>query len=422
MKHIAHTLLLFSLIATIISGCTDKTSTTTSPSSDANGGSVFAKVDADGGYVPGSFIVILSSELQNNQELAATKLDAIISDLSRKYEITVTAKWSAALLGFAAKMGDETAALLAKDSRIEMMERDRYSQAYAQTIPTGINRIEADASSTLSGNGSGTVSGVDIYIIDTGIMTNHADLNVVGGVNYVTGSSSYADQNGHGTHVAGTAAAKDNTINVVGVAPGATLYAVRVLNSSGSGQNSWIISGINWVTARKTSNPSRPMVANMSLGGYTGSTTYQAMDIAVRNSVTAGVVYTIAAGNSSADASKYSPAHVTEAITVGAYDPSNNRWASYSNYGTIVDILAPGSNIISTYYNGGTTTMSGTSMAAPHVAGTAALYLSNNTSATPAAVRAALLAAAAAPTKAANPAITRVPSRTTTTSVYAGNF
>jgi subtilisin family serine protease len=249
-----------------------------------------------------------------------------------------------------------------------------------QTLPYGINRVDADISSTLAGNGSGAVTNVDIFIIDTGI-GSHTDLNRVQHVNFA-GDGNNNDCNGHGTHVAGTAAARDNTTSVVGVCPGAPLIGVKVLGCSGSGSVSRIVQGIDWVTA----NSPRPAVANMSLGG--GAST--ALDNAVRNSANSGVFYALAAGNSAANACNSSPARAgagtNNGIATVASTTSTNAESSFSNFGSCVDIWAPGSSILSTRLGGGTTTLSGTSMASPHVAGSAALFLSRNTTASPATV------------------------------------
>lgn len=263
-----------------------------------------------------------------------------------------------------------------------------------QVIPTGIARIFADVSSIAAGDGSGSVD-ADIAIIDTGI-ASHPDLNVVEGTNCLKGSPRrYGDGNGHGTHVAGTAAAKDNGIGVVGVAPNARLWAVRVLDSSGSGSFSSIICGLDYVTQ----NASQIEVANMSLGGAgsDGNCNDGSMREAICNTVAAGVTVVVAAGNSSQDVNQYVPAGIPEVITVSALTDTDgtpagtDRIASYSNYGTGVDMIAPGSFIYSTYLNSGYASLSGTSMASPHVAGAAALYLSRYPQTTPDGVKAGLL-------------------------------
>jgi len=277
--------------------------------------------------------------------------------------------YSAGLRGFAARLTARQIDALENEPTVAYVEADGTMSAIAQTLPWGINRIDADSSSTLAGNGSGAVTNVNVYIIDTGIAT-HADLNRVQHVNFAGGQNT--DCHGHGTHVAGTVAAKDNTSDVVGVAPGAPLTGVKVLGCGGSGTTSGVIKGVDWVTA----NAKKPAVANMSLGG--GPST--ALDNAIRNSANSGVFYAIAAGNSGADACNYSPARAGAGtnngiMTVAATD-SSNKEASWSNFGSCVDIWAPGVSILSTRKGGGTTTMSGTSMAAPHVGGTGALYLS----------------------------------------------
>lgn len=370
----------------------------------------------NGSIIPGSYIVTLSSEL-NQQSLDV----GTIEQLANNYAFSLNFLYDSCLKGFAAQMDESTAAALAQNPMVESIEPDRVVSINAQSLPLGINRIDADLSSTKAGDGKGTVTGVDIYIIDTGIQKDHPDLNVVGGVNFNTGKS-YDDLNGHGTHVAGIAAAKDNSRSVVGAAPGADLYAVRVLGKDGKGTYAQVIAGINWVTNRKKSNPSRPMVANISLGDHTGSSSYNAMDKAVKNSIDAGVIYAIAAGNEAKRAVNYSPAHVTEALTVGSYDATSNEWASFSNYGSIVDILAPGVDVLSTFKGSSTEILSGTSMSTPHVTGTVALYLSAHPESTSAQVRTALLAAARNPQPDTNQRISKTPRHTTDISVYAGKF
>jgi subtilisin family serine protease len=227
-------------------------------------------------------------------------------------------------------------------------------------------------------------SGVTVYIIDTGINFTHSEFGgrASAGVDEITAGGNAADCNGHGTHVAGTVGG-----STYGVAKNVRLVAIRVLDCSGSGTTSGVIAGIDWVTANRT----LPAAANMSLGGDFS----QALNDAVARSVAAGVVYAVAAGNSAVDACATSPASAPDAITVGATD-ANDAFASFSNYGTCVKINAPGVGITSAWIgsNAATATASGTSMAAPHVAGAAAAYLQKNPGATPAQVRAALTGAA----------------------------
>jgi subtilisin family serine protease len=286
--------------------------------------------------------------------------------------------YSAAVRGFSAKLTARQIDALENDPMIAYVEADGAMSINAQTLPWGINRIDADISSTLAGNGSGAVSNVNVYIIDTGIDTAHTDLFVVKHVNFATGKN--IDCNGHGNHVAGTVAAKDNTTDVVGAAPGAPLTGVKVLDCRGSGFTSNVIKGVDWVTA----NAVKPAVANMSLGGGVST----ALDDAVKRSADSGVFYSVAAGNSGVDACNSSPARAGthNGIMTTAATDSLDKEASWSNYGPCVDIWAPGVSILSTKKGGGTTTLNGTSMAAPHVGGTGALYLSLNMTASPAIV------------------------------------
>jgi subtilisin family serine protease len=378
--------------------------------------------------IPGQYIVVLKTAPATGNTSGSTiqavnAVEAKISSVASAHSVVTNDRYQYAFAGFSASLTDAQVAALRDDEDVDMIEQDRVWHINAQTTPTGISRIDGDVSSTQSGNGSGSVSGVDIFIIDTGIDDGHPDLNVVELKNYVKTAKSGKDDHGHGTHVSGTAAAKDNSSYVVGVAPGAPLHGIKVLDRNGSGTTSAIVNGINYVTGWKNNHTSSPAVANMSLGGYAGTTAYNSMDIAVKNCVAAGVVFCIAAGNSTADAALYTPAHCTEAITVGAYDATTNGFAYFSNFGTVVDINAPGVNVVSTYRGSTTATMSGTSMAAPHVTGTVALYLSSHKTATPAQVIAALQAdATTAQGNSTNAGITGVPSGTTTLSVYAGLY
>jgi subtilisin len=326
-----------------------------------------------------------------------------------RFGASVSHVYRNALSGYSATLSPARVAALRADPSVAAVVPDRTLRIQAQTLPTGINRIDGELSSTVSGNGSGTVN-VDVAIIDTGIGPN-SDLNIVGGTNCV-GGSSFNDDNGHGTHVAGTVAARDNTAGVVGVAPGARLWAVKVLNAQGSGSISQIICGIDWVTARAGTIE----VANMSLGGqspfgsFSGcSSSFDPMHPAICRSVQAGVTYAVAAGNSAANANNFVPATYNEVITTSALADFNGQpgggaastcradqddtFADFSNFGADVDLIAPGVCILSSAPNGGLATFSGTSMASPHVAGAAALYKSTHASATPAKVKAALQAA-----------------------------
>jgi subtilisin family serine protease len=340
-----------------------------------------ALADNGNGNGAGSYIVVLKD---------AVDPSAVANIHSNKYGAKVDAVWGNAVHGYAAVIPNDRVAELRADANVKYVVADGEASISAQTIPYGIDLINADSSSTLAGNGSGTVSNVNVYVIDTGVDGSHPDLNVVQAVSFARGGSKTGDCNGHGTHVAGTIAAKDDTQGVVGVAPGAPIHAVKVLNCQGSGQWSWIISGINWVTANHGANS----VANMSLGGSAN----QAVDDAVRNSAASGIFYGLAAGNDGADACTHSPARAgagtSNGVATTAAIDSASQEASWSNYGSCVDIWAPGVNVFSTWTGGGYNTISGTSMASPHVTGGGALYLSTHSGASPTAVESALKGAA----------------------------
>jgi subtilisin family serine protease len=314
---------------------------------------------------------------------------AVAGEHERRLGVRVTSTWGRALEGYAASVPDAAVAELRADPRVEYVEPDRPTQAAAQRLPWGVDRVEADRSVTArSGDGAGAVTAVSVYVLDTGIAP-HPDLNLVGQVNLAGGPS--GDCSGHGTHVAGTIAARDDFEGVVGVAPGAPVTAVKVLDCNGGGSTSSVIDGVNWVTA----NARRPAVANLSLGGHPS----QAIDDAVRRAAAGGVLFVLASGNEGGDACGLSPARtgtVEGIITAGATDDDDAE-ASFSNHGACVDLWAPGVRILSTSRSGGTSTFSGTSMAAPHVAGGAALVLARNPGASPAAVEGALRSAAARP-------------------------
>jgi len=306
-----------------------------------------------------------------------------------RYGIRARHAYSHAMKGFAARLTPAQLEGLRADPSVASIEEDQPMHAVAQSIPSGISQTRDTLSSTLAGDGSGTVTGVNVYVIDTGISA-HPDLNLLAHVNF-TGDGQNTDCNGHGSHVSGTIGARDDSAGVVGMAPGVALTGIKVLGCTGSGTTSGVIKGVDWVTA----NAVKPAVANMSLGGGAS----KLLDNAVLKSVSSGVTYALAAGNNAADACTQSPARTGKnagAITVAAVD-SLDLEATFSNYGRCVDTWAPGVSILSTYLNGGFAIASGTSMASPHVAGAAALYLSRYPASTPTAVESAIKATAVVP-------------------------
>lgn len=330
--------------------------------------------------IAGNYIVVF-------QPGTASKVVNSASEMARGKGAAILYVYDAALTGFAATLPEQALNGLVHNPNVAYIEADQTMSIDATQSPAtwGLDRIDQhDLSLNNTYTYNSTGAGVTAYVIDTGILASHTEFGGRASVGYdaVRDGQNGVDCNGHGTHVAGTIGGA-----TYGVAKGVTLVAVRVLNCSGSGTTSGVIAGIDWVT----SNHKDPAVANMSLGG--GAST--ALDSAVSNSIAAGVTYAIAAGNSNKDACRYSPARVPSALTVGATTSSDAR-ASYSNYGTCLDIFAPGSSITSAWYtsNTATNTISGTSMATPHVAGVAALYLATHTTATPADVANALKGAA----------------------------
>jgi subtilisin family serine protease len=320
---------------------------------------------------------------------ANASADSVADERSHQEDTQVSWRGRWALRGFVASMPEEDARALATDERIDFVEPDFEVTTQAQSTPTGISRIGAPANTALRINGvaDGAVD-ADVAVVDTGTDIGNPDLNVGPGVTCIGGAcrSGGQDDNGHGTHVSGTIGAKDDGNGVVGVAPGARIVPVKVLNSQGSGSMSQIVAGLDWVAA----NADRIDVVNMSLGGIGSST---ALNNAVTNLVNRGVVVVVAAGNSNRNAATTAPANNPDVVTVSAVADYNgrpgggasatcrnlgtdDRKASFSNFGAVVDIAAPGACITSLKPGGGTAVMSGTSMASPHVAGAAALLAS----------------------------------------------
>ena len=290
------------------------------------------------------------------------------------------------------------------------------SGASSETTPWGVARI---------GAGAGDASNVDLFVIDTGLSHSQNDLRKSNGRDFTTDPGGTADFRGHGTHIAGTAAALANGRGIRGVAPGANVHPLRVLsgfeedNDYGPVELSRAIAAVEYVTGEKLRKPNTPVVVNFSLGADIGTTAYNALDEAIVASIETGVTYVISAGNDGIDASTVTPAHVREAITVGAYD-QGDRFASFSNHGSIVDLLAPGVDVLSLASNRAdgnngerTATMSGTSMSAAHVSGAAALVLQAHPHASPTQVARAL-------SETAQATITGTPSATTNRTVWVG--
>jgi aqualysin 1 len=357
---------------------------------------------------PHSYIVVFEDGVRSPAALA--------NEHTRAYGLRLRFVYSNAIQGYAAHFpNDQALQRVQHDPRVAYVEQDGVVRAVDQVLPWGMDRIDADLSSTKAGDGSGEISTVDAYIIDTGVEASHSDLNVVGHVNFRGDGKNY-DCGGHGTHVAGTVAARDNAQDVVGVAPGAPITGVKVLGCDGTGATSGVIKGVDYVTGKVVGSDGiagtaddddkKPAIANMSLGGGKNVT----LNDAVRNSADSGVFYSIAAMNNGDKACAYSPASASRiwdgskwiydngVMTVGATNSSEEE-ASWSNYGDCVDIWAPGVNVRSTKKGGGTTLMSGTSMAAPHVGGGGALYLSSaeRADASPVVVEGALKDAAVSP-------------------------
>ena len=323
--------------------------------------------------------------------------DHAVPEIARAFGLQTGFIYQHALKGMSAVVPAGRLAGLQRDPRVAYVVEDMERSISAQTVPTGIQRIFAEGNSELDIDATDDFRvDVDVAVIDTGVDFQHPDLNVQGGVNCSGGSPLRAsckdggdDDHYHGTHVAGTIGAIDNGSGVVGVAPGARIWAVKVLNSQGSGYTSWIVAGIDWVAA----NAGTIEVANMSLGG---SGYNKAEYDAIQGAVNKGVAFAVSAGNSDANAANYSPAAFNNVLTVSALadfdgktgglgsptcrNDQDDTLADFSNWGSAVDIAAPGVCILSTYplEQGEYGTISGTSMASPHVAGALALLASRN--------------------------------------------
>ena len=331
--------------------------------------------------IPGEYVIVL-----DDADLNKSQPDTVINFLARGHQATITYRYRNAFRGFAAEMSRAQALRLSKNPAVSFVQQNQAVESTdVQSNPSwGLNRIDQrDLPLDDSYRYDTTASNVRAYIIDSGIRTTHADFGgrAVWGTN-TTGDGIDTDCYGHGTHVAGTVGGA-----LHGVAKGVTVVAVKVLNCSGGGSFAGVAAGIDWVTGQH--QPGQPAVANISLGSA-GSDS--ATETAIRNSIADGVVFAIASGNSGSNACNFTPARVAEAITVNATTATDTR-ASFSNFGTCTDLFAPGQGITSAWNtsNTATNTISGTSMAAPHVAGAAALLLSVTPTATPATIASQLI-------------------------------
>lgn len=360
------------ILAALVASCSMQNDVTKPVSSTSEDGKILA---APPGFakVPDQYVIIFK-----DSKVASAAVAGEVTGLVKKHGLTLGHVYETALRGFSATVPPGILKKLAQEDVIERIQEDyeitvgpveetgkptgggsAYTRTTPQQVPWGIGK---------TGYGVVTASTGRAWIIDSGIDPNHPDLNVDQSVcyNFVIGSrqnsGTWQDKNGHGTHVAGTIAARNDGYDVVGVAPGARVVAVRCLDSRGSGQYSWIIAGVNYVASKGAIGD----VCNMSLGGPF----FADLNTAIKNAAAKQIKFVLAAGNESKDCSQTSPASTQDAYvwTVSAHS-SADTWASFSNFGVPVDICAPGVSVTSTKMGGGLTTMSGTSMAAPHVAG-----------------------------------------------------
>jgi subtilisin len=349
--------------------------------------------DVKGDKVPNHYIVVLKDNILSSDSPRSLAGKAVNQGAALRHV------YEHGLGGFAIKVPNEKALeSILKIPQVDYVEPDIKLKTFVQSLPTGVDRVDGDLSSAKSGDGNGVVN-VDVGIMDTGVELNHPDLNVYRHVTFVTGTSNGNDDNGHGTSVAGIAAAKDDSKGVVGLAPGARLWSIKALNSNGIGLTSDIIKGIDYATEHANEID----VVNLSFGGEGSSV---ALHNAIIKSVAAGVTYTAAAGNDAKDASSVIPASFQEVIAVSAIVDTDGKcggistttqagiddtFADFSNFGTVIDMAAPGVLIKTTTRAGSyTSSFSGTSASTPHVTGAAALYKSENPGTTPSDIRNAL--------------------------------
>jgi subtilisin family serine protease len=372
-----------------------------------------------------------------NTRVDASRVDTAIRAVAGRNHVRVNSVYANAVGGFAASLNATQLAAISANPAVAAVIPDlavsiddgsvggeasvmRNVVRPAWQVPAGVRRVGARTNAVRSFTQGSQHVDADVAILDTGVDRDHPDLNVVGGYNCTSSKrDSWDDNNGHGTHVAGIVGALDNSFGVVGVAPGVRIWSVKVLDHKGNGFVSWLVCGIDWVTAQRDRGRARFEVANMSISFNVGpspnSTCANGEDVihqALCRSVAKGTTYAVAAGNNSHNARRNRPAAYDEVITVSAmadydgkggglgkpsdscptrYEPDDS-FTNFSNYGLDIDLIAPGRCVLSTYMGKRYAFMSGTSMATPHVAGAAALYRAMYPSAKPAQVRRALIA------------------------------
>lgn len=369
------------LVVIVVTWACSPNDPTTSPTRSANRAMRDAadSAAAQPELIPGQYIITFADSVQDVPGLAKR--------IAAQYGHEPMFVYQSAIKGFAAQLPGQAVEALQRNPQIARVEQDAAIHV-SDTLPGtetgadwGLDRLDQRTGLDNSYTYQSTGAGVSVYIFDTGIRTSHVDFGgrVVGGYSAISDGNGLNDCNGHGTHVAGTAGG-----TVYGVAKGVQLYSIRVLDCTGNGTSSGLLAGLDWVNKNRV----LPAVGNMSLSGANSST----INSAVANTINAGVVMAVAAGNNGADACNYSPGSTAAALTVGA-TWNGDGMPAYSNFGACVDLFAPGSAIRSDSYKDDTSSvvMGGTSMASPHVAGVAALYLSVYPTATPSQVAAAIV-------------------------------